>query len=257
MNLIDSHAHIIPPWFKKGEDIRNVSERAHEQGIQYVVNCAIDPAKYDFVINLAKIDKVFPVTLGLSPSWIERINIDSAFKGMEKWSKEIVGIGEIGLDYHWIKDPKVRKKQEEFFIRAIQLANTQNKPIVIHSRKAEQECIDILKKYSETGVILHCFAGTVGQGMEAVDHGWIISIPTAVTNRRKHRALAQTLPLESLIIETDSPFLTPTPHFPPKTRNEPAFVVHAARTISELKDIPLKDVATATVKTTKKIFRLE
>ncbi|MFX1250220.1 MAG: TatD family hydrolase [Promethearchaeota archaeon] len=258
MELIDSHAHIVPPWFNKDERIKQIKQKAQEQGVKYIVNCAINPTQYDFAIDLAKKQQNFLVKLGIAPQGIERpgMNIEDAFKGIEKYIKEIVAIGEIGLDYHWIKDTEGRKKQEEIFIRAIQLANNHNKPIVIHSRKAEQECINILKKHAKVDVVLHCFAGTLSQGMESLDHGWVISIPTAVTNRRKHRELARKIPLESLIIETDSPFLAPTPYVSAKTKNEPAFVIYAAKSISELKNTPIEDVAAETFRTTKRIFKL-
>ncbi|MFX0061160.1 MAG: TatD family hydrolase [Candidatus Hermodarchaeota archaeon] len=256
MELIDSHAHIVPPWFKKDEKIKQIKQKAQEQGVKYIVNCAINPTQYDFAINLAKKQQSFPVKLGIAPQGIERMNVEDAFRGIERYIEEIVAVGEIGLDYHWIKDAEGRKKQENIFIRAIQLANDHNKPIVIHSRKAEQECINILKKHAKVDVILHCFAGTTSQGMECLDHGWIISIPTAVTNRRKHRELARKIPLESLIIETDSPFLAPTPYVPAKAKNEPALVIYAAKSIGELKNTPIEDIAATTFRTTKRIFKL-
>ena len=90
------------------------------------------------------------------------MNVEDAFKGIEKNIKEIVAVGEIGLDYHWIKDAEGRKKQESIFIRAIQLANNHNKPIVIHSRKAEQECINILKKHAKVDFEKYLYFDTYG-----------------------------------------------------------------------------------------------
>jgi TatD DNase family protein len=157
----------------------------------------------------------------------------------------IVSIGEIGLDYHWVKDPKLRDYQETAFIEFIELAKEVDKPLVIHSRKAEKEALDILESQGGVSkVLMHCFNGSVDLIDRIVKNRWLLSVPTAVVNRKNHQKIAQACPLDSMVIETDAPFLSPDK----ERRNEPSKVYYSAKKIAELKQIPISEVAEKTTR---------
>ena len=164
----------------------------------------------------------------------------------------LVAIGEVGLDYHWIRDNFWKEKQKEIFIDFIELANTINKPLVIHSRKAETQCIDILESKAEVPVLMHCFAGNLEEARRIVDLDWSISIPTAVVNRKKHRKLARTVPLDNIVVETDSPFLSPIKG----EQNEPAYVKYAINEIAFLKETSFTDVDAITTRNAQEFYQI-
>ncbi|MHA1969218.1 MAG: TatD family hydrolase, partial [Candidatus Hodarchaeales archaeon] len=185
------------------------------------------------------------------PSWIKKLNFEKTYKFIKSYSS-IVAIGEVGLDYHWIRDDYWKQKQQEVFVNFIELANTVNKPLVIHSRKAETECIDILENKAEVPVLLHCFAGNLEEAKRIVDLGWFISIPTAVVNRKKHRKLARNVPLENIVVETDTPFLSPIAG----QKNEPANVKYAINEIAFLKETSFNDVDVITTRNAQEFYQI-
>jgi TatD DNase family protein len=247
--MIDSHAHLLPDFVK---NIDEMVENARTAGLQAVVNSAIEPHHYDYAASLEKKNPRFVyTTLGFSASHIQTIDFELAYSKIRDYPS-LVAIGEVGLDYHWIKDPYWRKKEQEVFLKFIKLANERQKPIVIHSRKAEKECIDILEKNVEVPVLMHCFAGTMEETKRIIDHDWFISIPTAVRNRKKHRKIARNIPLENIVVETDTPFLSPIPG----EKNEPANVKYAVEDICILKGIMFNEVDKVTTRNAKVFYNL-
>jgi TatD DNase family protein len=252
IDTIDSHAHLFPHWFKNKTD--RVAQVAKDHGIA-VINSAISPDHYAFGRNFAKKhDNVF-LTLGIAPQWIIKYRLDykAALDQITQFSDEIVAVGEVGLDYHWVKDQRGRQIQRKAFIQAIGKANELSLPIVIHSRKADEDCLDILEKNAQVDVIFHCFSGTVSHAAQVVEKGWYISIPTAVTQRTVHRRLAETVPLENLIVETDSPFLSPDPR---RRQNQPVSVTRAIEEVAQLKGITYDEVREATFRNCEQLFAL-
>ncbi|MHA2231684.1 MAG: TatD family hydrolase [Candidatus Hodarchaeales archaeon] len=252
IHTLDSHAHLFPRWFKHKTD--RAAQEAKNHGIG-VINSAIDPKDYDFGVKFSKKHENVFLTLGLAPQGIVkyRIDVQAALERLTVLSDRIVAVGEVGLDYHWVKDQKGRQIQRKAFLQAIRIANDQELPIVIHSRKAELDCMDILEKNAQTDVILHCFAGAVSEATRAVSLGWYISIPTAVTQRRVHRRLAEAIPLNNLIVETDSPFLSPDPRV---RTNTPTMITRAIEEIARLKHVSYDEVREATFRNCGRIFGL-
>ena len=189
--------------------------------------------------------------MGFAPQKIKQLSFEDSFREISQ-NASIVAIGEVGLDYHWISEPNWREKQQNTFRRFIELANTLNKPLVIHSRKAESDCINILERFAKVPVLMHCFAGNMSETERVIDLDWMISIPTAVVNRKKHRKIARKAPLEHVVVETDSPFLSPVP----RKRNEPANIKYAIEELAKLKSTSFEEVDKSTTQNTNRFFNI-
>jgi TatD DNase family protein len=248
-DMIDAHAHLLPDFIKK---IDPLIVNARKSNLQGIVNSAIQPHQFLFAQELEKKNKGFIyTTMGFAPQMIKRINFKESFEAIKKFDF-IKAIGEVGLDYHWIHESDWRKKQKEIFIQFIELANTLEKPLVVHSRKAETDCINILKKHSKVSVLMHCFAGNLSETERIVDLDWKLTVPTAVVNRKKHRKIARKTPLENILVETDSPYLSPIPG----KRNEPANIRYAIEEIAKLKEISFEEVDKITTHNTRKFYNI-
>ncbi|MFW9778927.1 MAG: TatD family hydrolase [Candidatus Heimdallarchaeota archaeon] len=247
--MIDAHAHLLPDFV---DNVEELVQSARAAGLQAVINSAIEPDHYSYANNLAREHGGFIYsTLGFSPSHIKSIDFDVAYSHIKN-NSSLVAIGEVGLDYYWIKDTYWQNKEQLVFQRFIELANERQKPLVIHSRKAETDCIDILEKHAAVPVLMHCFSGTIDDVKRCLDSGWLLSIPTAVVNRKKHRRIARKVPLESLVVETDTPFLSPIKG----ERNQPANIRYAIQEVAQLKDSSFEDVRRHTTKNAKEFYRL-
>ena len=261
--FIDSHCHLAPFWFNH-KPVETALKDAKEANIIAVINAAVgaqDKEKslidYDYSIELSQKNQGYVFcTLGLSPSMIKNLDLDYCLKHIKELVEEkpvgVVGIGEIGLDRHWVVESSWQKQQLEVFIQLISFGAETGLPLVIHSRKAESLVLDVLEKNAETDVVLHCFSGSVELGRRAVDNGYFVSIPTAVVNRKKHKKLAKILPLENLVVETDAPWLSPVE----KEKNEPAFISYAVEEIAKINEYKVKEVSKVTTKNAIRIFSL-
>jgi TatD DNase family protein len=249
MYMIDAHAHLIPNFVK---NINKIIENARSSGVQAVINSAIEPRFFDFASKLEKKNTQYIfTTLGFAPQYIKKIDFKNAYSYIRDY-ESLVAIGEVGLDYHWINESFWRKKEKEVFSDFISLANERQKPLVIHSRKAENDCIDILEKSAEIPILMHCFAGNMEETKRVIDSDWLISIPTAVTNRKKHRRIARNIPLENIVVETDTPFLSPIPG----KKNEPANIKYAIEEIAKLKDLTFQEVDKVTSNNAQEFYQL-
>lgn len=170
--------------------------------------------------------------------------------------KKVVGIGEMGLDYHWDKSPK--DVQQALFRQQIRLAQKVNLPIIIHNRDATEDVIRILQEEEAhlTGGIMHCYGGSVETAKQCIEMNFMISLggPVTFKNAKKPKEVATEIPLEYLLIETDAPYLAPHPHR--GKRNEPALVTLVAEEIAHLKGITVEEVAEATTKNAERFFKI-
>ena len=247
--MIDAHAHLLPEFVKNvDEQVQN----ARAAGLQAIINSAIEPQHYSFARELAQQHRGFVYsTLGFSPSHIKTIDFDLAYKTIQN-DNSLVAIGEVGLDFHWIRDEFWQKKEQEVFLKFVDLANERQKPLVIHSRKAESECIDLLEKRAKVPVLMHCFTGTIDEVNRCLDAGWLVSVPTAVVNRKKHRKIARKVPLEALVVETDTPFLSPIKG----ESNQPANIRYAIQEIAKLNGLSFDEVKKQTTMNAKGFYRI-
>lgn len=257
--LIDAHAHLDLEHY--AEDQAETIERARQTGVERILNVGIDPPRWDSSLNLAR---QYPgyifLALGLHPTDILRAgDPDAALDRLEKLIAEnrglVVGLGETGLDYY--HDDVPPDVQKVYFEKQIHLATRLNMPLVIHCRDAMPDLLAILKERA-TGqkIMMHCFSGTLAEANEcmALGENVFISIAGPVTFAKafERHEVARGVPLDRLLVETDSPFLTPHPFR--GRRNEPARVRLVAEKIAELKGISYTEVADQTGQNVRQLF---
>ena len=230
-----------------------IVRRAKEAGIIGVVVSAIEPKFYPKAINLMK---RFPgfiwPTFGLHPPRATPKIVKRTIHAIHAYSEEIVAIGEVGLDYYWVKDSKEREYQKTAFIEFIHLADELNLPLVVHSREAEADALQVLREEEMFDVQLHCFNAPEFVQEAAADR-FFMSVPTSVVSRRRMQRIAMTMPLANMLLETDAPYLSPTPG----QTNEPSNIPQGAAKIAELKGTSTEVVATTTTLNALKFLRLE
>lgn len=254
--FFDSHAHLDGSRFNK--DRKQVIENAKDNGISYIMNPGADFETSVRAVELASQYDMIYAAVGVHPHDVKDMDDITLelLKGLSRKDK-VMAIGEIGLDFYYDNSP--RELQRQWFRRQIQLAHEVNLPIIIHSRDADEEVLNILKdeKAFNTGVVLHCFSGSAELARQYVKLGAYISMAGPVTykNARKAVEVVKAIPLEYLFIETDSPYLTPEPHR--GKRNEPALVKHVAEKIAEIKEISIEEVGIKTTENTKKFFGIK
>ncbi len=255
--FIDSHAHIdfssYPP-----EEIGPLVERARAAGVDHIIHIASGEGTVSME-GAAQLLERFPdvyAAIGVHPHDAKLVD-DAVLARARQIAAhaKVVAIGEIGLDYHY--QHSTREEQLSALRRFIQLAKELKKPIVIHDRDAHEELLQVLKEESarEVGGVFHCFSGDYEFGKKVLDENFQVSFTGIVTFQKaaETQDAARRLPLERMLIETDSPFLTPVP-FRGK-RNEPAYVAYVAAKIAELKNFSVEDVARVTSLNARRLFR--
>jgi len=262
VNLIDSHCHIDARQFDADRD--EVVERAREVGVDVMLTIGTgDPHTDDFrkAIDLAeKYDNVY-AAVGVHPHDSKLYNDEAENHLLEliNSSKKAIAWGEIGVDYYYDHSP--RDVQIEVFRRQIRKARDLNFPIIIHSRDANDETVQILTDecgyVGFRGGIMHCFGGTPQMARELMDIGFLISFAGNVTFKKAEnlREAARVVPLDKLLVETDCPFLAPVPMR--GKRNEPAFVAHTATFLANLHGVPVEQLADRTSANFLEFFGLE
>ncbi len=251
MILTDTHCHLDMDAYK--EDLPDVIERAKQTGVQRLICIGIDVESSQKAIKISeKFEGVF-ATAGYHPHDAKHYPVDFDNK-LRKWAadRSIVAIGEIGLDYHYDHSPG--KTQREIFIRQLEIAKELNLPVIIHSREAHEDTYSILKDSEVTSGVMHCFSGTAELAEQFMSLGFYISIAGPVTFKKsdKLKKVASSVPDEYLLIETDSPYLTPVPYR--GKRNEPAYVRYVAEEVARLRGITVDDVARITSLNAARLF---
>lgn len=246
--LIDTHCHL------SYEDYDNLDETIKNMdGIMIASGCN-DKTNKEVLELVEKYDNVYG-TLGIHPEEIDNIT-EGSYKFIEDNinNPKIVGIGEVGLDYYWVTDNKERQK--DVFENQLKLAEKYNKPVVVHSRDSIQDTYDILKKYKLNGTI-HCFNSSLEMAREFIKLGYKIGVGGVVTfkNSKKLQEIVKELDIKDILIETDSPYLTPEPYR--GKRNQPSNVYYVALKIAELKNISVNSVIEQTWKNAKSQFDLK
>ncbi|TGC07216.1 TatD family hydrolase [Methanolobus halotolerans] len=248
--VIDSHCHLDFPKFNRDRD--KTIERAKINGVVGMINSGIDYRTNANSLDLARKYDFIHATLGLSPQMVPDANdgkIKQILSQMERNIGKAVGIGEAGLDYYYCRTAAGRKRQEDVFSQVIELADRYNKTLVIHGRDGEELALKMSRDLDR--VIFHCYGGSLETMHKIVDAGHYVSVPTLVCFSESHKAIAQNLPLENMLIETDSPYLSPR-----KGRNEPTFVRDSVPVIAQLKEVDETEIAMATIQNTRRAFEL-
>ena len=252
-NIFDSHAHYTDKAFN--DDRENMLGSLKESGICGIINCGADlesskesatlSAEYDFMY----------FACGIHPEEVDNLPSDylDTLKALSK-DKKCVAIGEIGLDYYWRQDTK--DLQKELFEKQILLSKELDLPIIVHDREAHGDTMEILKKHRPKGV-LHCFSGSPETAAEVLKLGMFIGLGGALTfkNARKAVEVAEMLPLDRLLLETDCPYMAPVPMR--GKRNNSGYIPFIAEKVAEIKGIDPQSVLDVTTENTKKLFNIK
>ncbi len=253
MEFFDSHAHYTDEKFEIDRD--DLLKDVYKEGITRVVCAGYNVEQSEFAVNLAKEIHFMYATCGISPNDIDDF-VDNNLEKIEELAKneKVVAIGEIGLDYYWNKDNK--EIQKELFIKQIEIANKLNKPIVIHTRDAWMDTIEILKEHPvEKKGIFHCCPLNQELIKEALKLGYYISFSGNVTFKNaKSEECINLVPLDKILIETDCPYLSPEP-FRGK-RNDSKNVKLVAEKIAKVKETTVLEISKITYENANKIFEI-
>jgi len=255
MTLIDSHCHLYLEDFK--EDIDNIMHRAEVQGVKKFYMPAIDSNE---TTRLLSLEKKFPgkcfSMMGLHPCSVKE-NYKEELRSVEQWlaKRKFAAVGETGLDFYW--DKTFIAEQYEALRMQIEWGIHYDLPIVLHTRNAMQETIDVIKEFVPKGArgIFHCFGGTYEQAKDIIDSGFYLGIGGVITYKNAGLAeLMSKIDLQYVVLETDAPYLTPVP-FRGK-RNESSYLKYIVEKLAEVKNISVEEVAKITTANAEKIFGL-
>jgi TatD DNase family protein len=253
--LIDTHAHIDMLISEYSQTLDSVLTDMREYGVKKAIIPSVEVKTLRSVVNIANSNKNIYGMVGIFPTEAKTYSdeIEYDLKTIAENNTKIVAVGEIGLDYYW--DKSFVDLQKEVFIKQIKLANELNLPIVVHDREAHKDCFDIIKEYNKTSsVLFHCFSGSVEFMKECVKEGWYIAIGGVVTfkNAVKIKEVATEVPIEKLVLETDSPYLTPVPYR--GKMNKPAYVRFVAEEIANLRNMSVNELINITTENAERFF---
>jgi len=241
--LVDVHCHL-----DLLNDIQGAILRAKEAGVSSIITSGIDKETNRTALSLAKQFSIVKAALGIYPQdqlhkeyagankEYKTFDIDEEIKIIKENMNKIVAIGEIGLDYSQQPD---KKAQRETFMKMIKLAEKLGKPVIVHSRKAEEEVVEILENSKLKKIVMHCFSGKASLVKRITDRGWYFSIPTNIVRSEHFQKIVRDVNLSRILTETDAPYLSPFRDRP----NEPAYIIETVKKIAELKGLDSTEVA--------------
>lgn len=251
--IFDAHAHYDDEKFN--DDREELLCSMPEKGVGYIVNAGVDIATSQWSLEYAEKYSFMYGAVGIHPESADDLPQDYISQ-LEKLAqhKKAVAIGEIGLDYYW--DNVAREVQKKVFTEQLELAKAMNLPVVIHDREAHGDTMDILRNYKPNG-LLHCFSGSVEMCKEIVKLGMSISLGGVVTfkNARQSVEVAEYIPLDRLLLETDAPYLTPVP-FRGK-RCDSSMIKFTAMRIAEIKGISMEELLNITTENACRLYNIE
>jgi len=253
IQLVDTHCHLYLEEFRT--DLPEILHRARKADISKIYMPAIDKAHYQALIDMeVSSEGLCKAMAGLHPCYVNE-NVETELQAIQQWTKErsFSAIGEIGLDYYW--DKTFVAEQKMAFDSQMELAASLGLPVVIHSREAMRDTIDMLKGRKGKGLfgIFHCFSGTLSDAREIIESGLKLGIGGVLTYKKAGLAeVIAGIELEHLVLETDAPYLSPVP-FRGK-RNEPSYIRHVADKLALLKNLHLAEVARVTTANAQNIF---
>lgn len=255
MNLIDAHCHLT---YEPLADIDAVLKRSTEAGVMGWITIGTDLVDSQKAVELASRFENMLATVAIHPHNAKSAEQPTIAQIKElAQNKKVVAIGETGLDLHY--DFSTPQQQQDSFIRHLEIAKELKLPVVIHSREAFDETMEILETHESglKGLVFHCYSGDIRQAKEILDKGWYISLTGVVTfkNAQTTREVAKYVPLDRLMIETDAPYLSPEPMRKQKV-NEPALLIHTAKFVAALRGMELAKFAEAVTITTKRFFAI-
>ena len=251
--IFESHAHYDDPAFD--EDREELLGSMREHGIEYIINVAASLATTESTIALTEQYPFIYGAAGVHPDDTKELNEERFAWLREQCAREkIVAVGEIGLDYYWDSTP--REVQKKWFVRQLELAKETGLPVIIHSREAAQETFELIREHhaGTTGGVIHCFSYAREMAEAYVKLGYFIGVGGVVTfkNGRKLKETVEAVPLSSILLETDCPYLSPVPNR--GKRNSSQNLPYIAQEIAKIKGISAEEVVEATCRNAKKLF---
>lgn len=251
--MIDSHAHLNDPAF--AEDLPAVVARAKDAGVRTIINVGYDLASSKKAVELAGLYPELWAVVGVHPhdakTWTPVVK-DEITKLCE--NQKVLALGEIGLDYYYDHSP--REKQQEVFRKQLALARELKRSVVIHSREATQDTLEIIREYPDVACLLHCYSGSweTAQVYAELGHFFSFGGPITFQNANRLREVVRKIPLELVLLETDCPYLTPHPHR--GKRNEPAYLTFTAEKLAAIHGREVGEIARITEENTRRFFSL-
>lgn len=254
IELVDTHTHLNDEKF--ADDVPDAVARARAAGVRRCINMGDTLESSKKAVELAHAYEGLFAGVGIHPEEARELTADDDAQ-LAKWAEDekVVCIGEIGLDYYWVKDEPTRELQRKIFIHQLDLARQLHLPVCIHDRDAHADTLAILKKEGQgIPTVLHCYSGSVEMAREFLKLGCYLGTdgPLTFKNASKLLNVIREMPLDRLLVETDAPYMAPVPMR--GKRNEPAFVRFIAEKVAELRSMTLADVARATTTNAEAIY---
>ena len=248
--MIDTHSHV---YEEEMPNYKEIIAECKNKDISMIINGVDNKSNREIVELANKYDNVYP-SIGLNYDGIDNFT-DKDLEEVEELIKtnKVVAIGEIGLDYYWTKENK--DKQIYFFEKQLSLAEKYNLPVIVHARESIQDVFDILRKYKVKGT-MHCYSGSPQMAKEFIKLGFMIGIDGPITykNNKKGVEVVKEIPIENILLETDSPYLAPEPNR--GKQNSPLNLIYIAEKIAEIKGISVDEVIEKTTNNAKESFNL-
>ena len=246
--LVDTHAHLHFKNFNK--DREEVISRARDV-VSAIIEVGVNFSSNAKVMELSRKHPgfIYPA-LGLHPAELQD-NFEDVRHQILYHKGDIVAIGEVGLDFYHEREAEQRNRQKELLEEILSLAEETRLPVIIHSRDAEEECLEILSAYNPVKTIMHCFSGTLTQLNTSLERGYLISVPATVCFSKQKQKLAKAIPLDSLLLETDCPFLSPIKG----KRNEPVYLTYSLKALSQILNKPEEEISHGTTENAKKLLK--
>ena len=257
IELVDTHTHLNDAKFQA--DVKETVQRARAVGVTRMINMGDTLESSERAVNLAESYEGLYAGVGIHPEEAFEMTSreDDILAGWTDMPK-VVAIGEIGLDYYWEKDEDRRALQRRIFIRQLDLARELHMPVCIHDRDAHGDTLAILKKEGK-GIrgVLHCYSGSYEMARELIKMGWYIGVdgPLTFKNAAKLPEIVKAMPMERLLVETDAPYMAPTPYR--GKRCDSRYVYRMAETIAQIKGLTTQEVEEATTENGKRLFGIE
>lgn len=249
--IIDTHAHLNTEPYE--QDLDAFIKRANDADVKKIIVIGMNKKANTRAIELSKKPNLY-ATVGLHPSDVSE-GLDTDLLRAQVDNPKVVAIGEIGIDLYWVKDNL--ELQLQVFRKQIDLAIELNLPVVIHMRDSAKEIYDVIKEYPNLRGVMHCFSASFEWAMKFIALGFYIGIggPVTFKNNLEAKEVAKNIPIDRLLVETDSPYLTPVP-FRGK-QNEPAYTRLVVEEIAKLRGLSLEEVSTMTTQNAMRLFKIE
>ncbi len=253
--FVDSHCHLDRlDLSARNNSLQSVLDAAKDRNVERMLCVAIDLEQFPTMMDCIEGQNHIFASVGVHPLHVNDSPVDSAELLRLAGHKQVVALGETGLDYYYQKDNV--EQQQESFIRHLQVSAETRLPVIVHTREAREDTINILRQHADTDVggVLHCFTESLEMAQQALELNYLISFSGIITFRNAEplRDVVRNIPLEKMLIETDAPYLTPVPNR--GKPNEPQYVVDVAQCIADLKGVRVEEVAEITTANFDRLF---